>query len=180
MKLLLLLLSLPALFSRVEPAVPALTDLEGNVVCSATSVELPDGDLLTAKHCIGAETLNVNGRAVTVVRAANVDLVVLRFADGKPSRLPKLKMRQKPLARGSFIAVFGYPLGEIFAGWSGTLGSYVASDGMVWIDVHVVPGQSGGPVVDEQGRVVTIVKGIVRGLLVAESPEAVQRFVAGK
>jgi S1-C subfamily serine protease len=77
---------------------------------------------------------------------------------------PPLVMCQKLPPRGSDIMVLGYPLGPSFgANLKSTRGSMVAmpdaaNDHLCLYDALTNPGNSGGPCVDSEGRVVAVVR----------------------
>jgi len=86
----------------------------------------------------------------------------------RPEGLPGLKLAPTPTP-GEGIATVGFPWGTLTPvmfvghaiGFSATLDQHAASPGFegpfFWFDVRQLAGQSGGAVVDERGRLVTVI-----------------------
>jgi serine protease Do len=96
---------------------------------------------------------------------------------------PLLEIRDpETLRAGELVFAFGHPLGIRDALAMGVVNS-VARDGRTkyprWIvaDVRLFPGNSGGPLVDAEGRLVGINSMVVNGLGVAVPAGLVQQFV---
>jgi serine protease Do len=96
---------------------------------------------------------------------------------------PLLEIRDpESLRAGELVFAFGHPLGVRDALAMGVLHG-VARDGRTkyprWIvaDVRLAPGNSGGPLVDAEGRLVGINSMVVNGLGVAVPAVLVQQFV---
>jgi serine protease Do len=96
---------------------------------------------------------------------------------------PLLEIRDpESLRAGELVFAFGHPLGVRDALAMGVLHA-VARDGRTkyprWIvaDVRLAPGNSGGPLVDAEGRLVGINSMVVNGLGVAVPAVLVQQFV---
>lgn len=123
-----------------------------------------DVDLvLTAAHCDGAE-LYADQRPTTIrTKDVQKDLMVLEVED---LDRPALKLAKTNPAIGDEVASFGYGYGlerpvfrvahisddNIYIPFEGIGGPLIA------IDASFVPGQSGGPVVNQSGEVVMIVQ----------------------
>ena len=127
----------------------------------------PDGLLLTAEHVVeGATSITVscNGRppVLAIIRAspAAVDIAVLE-ADGlgatsflrlSPGRIPSL---------GEDVFTIGYPTPDLFGtdpkhtnGTVSALSGLRGDASFLQISVPIQPGNSGGPLVNEDGDVV--------------------------
>ncbi len=130
-----------------------------------------DGLVVTNNHVVtGAATLNVfvpdrrepvNARVVAASECADLAIIQLP-GDGYPF----LEFHEGPLAIGTQIFAGGYPLGEPeYALVAGIISKLEADGESSWASVeHVIqhdaaisPGNSGGPLVTEEGRVVGIV-----------------------
>ena len=130
-----------------------------------------DGLVVTNNHVVtGAATLNVfvpgrrepvNGRVVAASECADLAIVDLP-GDG----YPYLDFHEGPLSIGTPIFAAGYPLGEpeyaLVAGIISKLdadgeSNWASVEQVIQHDAAVSPGNSGGPLVTEEGRVVGIV-----------------------
>ncbi len=96
---------------------------------------------------------------------------------------PLLEVRDaESLRAGELVFAYGHPLGVRNALAMGVMHG-VARDGRTneprWIvaDIRLAPGNSGGPLVDADGRLVGINSMVVNGLGVAVPATVVQRFV---
>ena len=130
-----------------------------------------DGLVVTNNHVVtGAATLNVfvpdrresvNGRVVATSECA--DLAIIQLPGGG---YPYLEFHEGPLSIGTPIFAAGYPLGEpeyaLVAGIISKLDAdgetnWASVEQVIQHDAAVSPGNSGGPLVTEEGKVVGIV-----------------------
>lgn len=127
---------------------------------------LLDDVLITNRHVLaGAELLEVNtydGRTLEVETAAVGvlgDVGVARVS----GTLPLTAKFGEPLAAGAVVNVVGYPRGGALTITKGTVVDRIEGDrfgvpGIVMrLTARVEPGNSGGPVLDRDGRLVGIV-----------------------
>lgn len=138
-------------------------------------VVTPDGYVLTNEHVVQkideARVTFVDGRsaaAVVVGRDPATDLAVLR---AQAASLPYARLAStKPLRAGQLVVAVGNPLGfesTVSAGVVSALGRSLRSrqgrliEGIVQHTAALNPGNSGGPLVDSQGRVVGINTAII-------------------
>jgi S1-C subfamily serine protease len=129
---------------------------------------LPGGLVVTNRHVVGqplAVSINtwdgVSFEAEVDGVATDSDLAVLRLSDA--TSLPTAELRTAPVTIGEAIIVVGYPGGGPSTITTGRVldvrpGEVFgeASDVIV-VDAQVRPGNSGGPLLDAQGRVVGVV-----------------------
>lgn len=141
---------------------------EGSATCAG--VHVGDGRIATAYHCVApggrpAVSARTGARVVARVVAVDVgaDLAVLMApgAEGWPS----LGVAADPPEIGTPIWALGHPFGEEAPGgrlastlrWSAADGGVAAvGDRMLQVTAPLNPGNSGGPIVDGEGRVVGI------------------------
>lgn len=94
------------------------------------------------------------------VLLANPDLdIALLKAEGNFSHLPALRLAQKKAVIGGKIRVAGYPFGIPFTVTEGTVSSprqFMDGHYRIQTDAAVNPGNSGGPMFNEQGEVIAV------------------------
>lgn len=148
--------------SQSEPRSRAVTATSGSGFFITS-----DGYFVTNHHVVeDAKRLKVHTRGgsfdATLVRFdANNDLAVLKVEkDVKPLRLAD----PKSVRQGSKVFVVGFPMPDIqgvspkvTSGVVNALSGLQDDVTMIQIDAAVQPGNSGGPVIDETGRVVGVV-----------------------
>jgi hypothetical protein len=145
-------------------AVLLLKDKEGT---GSAVIVSPDGVVLTAAHVVGEKeeigALTQSGEELTlkVVRTHPFyDVAVLQVLDG-PEQLPCLPLAEGTATLGTSAYVLGSPAGEelSFSVSRGIVSGKRQIDGRRFLqtDASVNPGNSGGPLVNEQGEVMGIV-----------------------
>lgn len=143
------------------------------------------GLVVTNAHCIrrgGSLEVDARGkwreaRALAYHPQHDLALIAAPSVSG-----PMLELRDpESLRTGELVFAHGHPLGVRDALAMGVIHT-VARDGSKsprWVvaDVRLAPGNSGGPLVDAEGRLVGINSMVVNGLGVAIPSTLVQRFV---
>ena len=124
-----------------------------------------DGLVMTAAHVVGGE-LKVRTRGGSeyragIVRAArNSDTALLRIIDSPPA-LPCLAVDLAPKRIGSEVYAIGSPASRelAFSLTRGIVSGLRPLGGAQFLqtDASISPGNSGGPLIDKEGRVVAIV-----------------------
>jgi len=129
--------------------------------CTAFAIDDVRHFYLTAQHCQG-DTMEVDGKPAGVVFVDDkLDLLVLRVPEGRHRALKS----GQPVVRGTDVAAFGYAFGwtDLFV----KVGVVAVPDLRIALFGHrsltvvsfaFIEGMSGGPVVDAEGRVVSIVQ----------------------
>ncbi len=142
---------------------------QGRSTCAGAFVD-PSGTVLTAYHCVasgGRPRVRTRSGETAVGRVVNAypaaDLAVLKVELSPEAFLP---LRPESPLPGEVVHALGHPLGTLEPGgfyqgtlrWSQTAG-VISAVGAVSLQISapVNPGNSGGPVVDDAGRLVGIV-----------------------
>lgn len=147
--------------SPPKPATPATSTGSGAFVTS-------DGLVLTAEHVIrGAkyiEVLTPDGRRLRVrVKTASqrLDLAILETGAPAPAFLP---VRLMHVAAGAKVFTVGYPVPGVLGqepkvsdGIVNAASGIQDDAGIMQISIPIQPGNSGGPVVTEDGRLIGVV-----------------------
>jgi S1-C subfamily serine protease len=139
-------------------------------MCTTWSINQAKGLWATAAHCVDPEYdfyRDIAGQPVTVVKVdPKLDLALLH-ADNVSA--PALRLGKVP-EMGDEITVIGFPMGWAIPvatwghvswpllqkGWAPEWGF----DNMI-LDIRVLPGHSGSPVIDGHGKVISVVQGVV-------------------
>ena len=163
----------------------AVVEVRSGETASGTGIVWGAGLVVTNAHCIprGANLHVVAGgkwrEAHALAYHAHHDLALL----ASPSVTgPLLELRDpESLRTGELVFAHGHPLGIKDALAMGVLHAVTRDryGSARWIvaDVRLAPGNSGGPLVDAEGRLVGINSMVVNGLGVAVPASLVQRFV---
>ena len=146
--------------ARVERSLVALKTLEGQIYCTGFVINNEENYVLTAAHCVDHTLgLVVDKKFAWVVwQDKEADLAVI---EAPAVNRPELKPGQSPV-RGEGIASlgFGYGFSEgMFAtGQVSSVGQVVDGLPGKWVVINfaLIPGMSGGPTVDMDGKVVMI------------------------
>ncbi len=144
------------------------------------------GLIVTNAHCVrknGSLTIGLNGEthsAESIAIARDHDLALIHA----PSvRGPVLELRDvDSLHPGELVFAYGHPLGVSNSLAMGALHGVVrdkrtGNPRFIAADIRLAPGNSGGPLVDADGRLVGVNSMIVGGLGVAIPAAIVQAFV---
>lgn len=104
-------------------------------------------------------------RAIVVARDTELDLAVLRVDDPPPGVRPISFARSADLSVGDAVAAIGHPKGGGL--WTLTTGTISSSRSfgrkeMFQSEASLNPGNSGGPLLDSQGRLVGVNTAIIR------------------
>lgn len=147
--------------TAVDPQRAALADVGG--CCSGVYVT-PD-TVLTARHCLRAQTIQVDCHPAQILHVSReADVAVLRVTGGEPDHA-WLPVARQPPAPGEPVVSLGYPAGQ-FARMEGRVKSVgpvqfglwpISRQELLLSTTHrVLPGNSGGPLLDARGAVVGI------------------------
>lgn len=120
-----------------------------------------DGLILTAAHVVrDTETVlvekrdgEVYGTDVLWIGAQGLDLALLKVEDD--AEFTSVPVNCAGAVAGDDVSIVGHPLGEY--GWSLVKGNVSGEhNGLLQVAAELLPGNSGGPVYDEDGAVVGI------------------------
>ncbi len=152
---------------KLSKSVVFIQNKEGSCtgfVIHAAWGEKKDKDLvMTAAHCYGPELYVDQEPARVVAKDDKKDLMVVEIEDtGRPA----LKLAKSDPVQGQELASFGFGGGlerPMFRhAMVSDAATYIPEDGiggpLILIDAAYVPGQSGGPCINAQGEVVSIVQ----------------------
>lgn len=128
-------------------------------ICSGVVINREKGFVLTAAHCVEGfprVSVTVAGRAADVIRVnVLLDLAVVRF-NAKSEQ--EITMAAETPPTGSEVAIVGYNFGmEQIAVQFGRVSQPLNKETKtLWIDGTIIPGQSGGAVIDTEGKLIGI------------------------
>ena len=141
-----------------------------------------DGIVVTNAHVAGGAKARVtldDGRDVqgeVIARAPDRDLAAIRIS-AAGLQVPEFR-DSRTLRTGDLVIAVGNPLDLVGAVATGIVHSTDRRGRKVVADLRLLPGNSGGPLADAQGRVVGVNAMVVDGLAVAISSTVVERFLA--
>jgi S1-C subfamily serine protease len=152
-------------------------DSQGDLIAvsSGTGFVVSPGVLITNEHVVeeadgvlivDPEDSSRRLPAEVVAVDASLDVALVKCSDLRAEPMP---LCGDLPGRGADVMVLGYPLGvELGLQLKVTRGSVVAmpapeSDDLLLVDAITNPGNSGGPLCDEGGRVVGVVRALFRG-----------------
>ena len=110
-------------------------------------------------HEVALEDNNKNRYLARVVLVNPLLDVALLWAEGDFSALPEISLAQENVTLGQKVNVAGYPFGMPFTATEGTVSSprqLIEDSYYIQTDAAVNPGNSGGPMFNQQGEVVAI------------------------
>jgi serine protease Do len=151
--------------------------------CGSGVIWRPDGVIVTNAHVARSGNQRVelaDGQEFTgkvIVRDAQRDLAAIKI-EGR--NFPSIMVRDaKTLRAGEMVIAVGNPMGEVGAASVGIVHSAPRNGSLIFADVRLLPGNSGGPLADVEGRVVGINTLVAAGLGCAIPSNAVARFLRG-
>ncbi len=180
--------AIAAVADRVRGSVPVVFGRGGN---GAGVVWRPDGQIVTNAHVVRDDRVDVlfsDGRRFTGIVAArhpDWDIAVIKIA---ADDLPAVEVGDSSTVRPGQLAIaIGHPVGfreAVTAGIIVAAGQAATQVGprtgdYLQTDVTLLPGNSGGPLLDAWGRVIGINSMVNGRLSLAIPSQAVERFVAG-
>jgi hypothetical protein len=158
-----------AIYAKLKPSIAPMERYDEkfaryNTYCSA--VVIGKTHVLTEDHCL-LKGITVERHRFEKVGQAGT--IVLLKTEGRASRWREITVRRSSAGAGLPVATLGYGLGgeavTISVGVVSASMTYMSAipevDGRILLDVNAIGGQSGGPIVDAQGRLISIVSAVV-------------------
>lgn len=182
-------------FRRARPAIPVI--FSGGGICAGAALE---GELiLTAAHCVdrlrGARVAFPEKKIERVIEAdvialeSELDLALLRPREATGAPGLKLAPDDAGLEPGVFLATIGHPLGAIRPRYdtedfteylhyysAGALAKLTRQE--LVLAITVGHGNSGGPVLNERGELVSVISRIANAFVYSPTPLMVRQFIA--
>lgn len=177
----------PAIIKQIHKQILRIEIKQGDSsgICSGVVVNAPNGFLLTAAHCTGTiktrdeTSITVDGRHAELARANEIlDLASVRFS---PRDYVTMPLAPETPPAGTEVAVIGFLLGSKHLHTQyGHISAKRNEDGAVVIDSAILPGDSGGAIIDSQGRLVAMTNQYYQGTAIglAVPVEVLEDFVA--
>lgn len=161
----------PELVKKLVTQVPRVEMRTGAKVgtCSAVVFEIDAEGIahaLTAAHCVSHSPdtefdLTLNGRNARVIQTNRIiDLAIVQFRAKGETAAITLAPSAPP--NGTAVAVAGYAFGveEIVFQFGHIAQSYNKETKTIWINGDLIFGDSGGSIVDDQGRLVGVTSSV--------------------
>lgn len=154
-------------FQQLGNAVLRMESMDGDGnrgVCSSAVINARKGFVLTAAHCVPSGpsvSMTVNERdAVLVKKNALLDLAILRV---RLKDETAIVLSEAAPQAGASVAVVGYAFGaRQLAIQAGVISNPLENDTRrTWMNVDTIPGDSGGVVVDAEGRLVGVTSAVL-------------------
>jgi hypothetical protein len=148
-----------------------LTLADGHIYCTAFSINQRQGYWMTARHCsqISVPGFLYGEWTAVVYQDMVADIAVIQSG----FHAPALKIAPEVPLAGAAIFAIGYPYGIVQMVTYGRIGQVLVrvpmdetgrlSPPSMFFDLTAAPGNSGSPVMDSQGRVVSVLWGGIPG-----------------
>ena len=185
---------LPGLYSRISKSVVYIKCYQGSGGGSASGVVIGEHTILTAAHVVrymdDIKILDYKGNNIPVVCweiDSNDDCAIITTA----IKLSGIIQPAKTATVGEHVIVIGEPFGKTFYNTM-TYGiitglnrhmEYFGVSPMLTVDAATNPGNSGGPVLNMDGKLIGIVSGSIRGadnLGIITTVKTVKEFLNGR
>ncbi len=173
-------LSNKSIIARIKPSVVYIETTTGSgsgIIISSDGYVLTNAHVVNGKSSATIKLTDGRSLAGTVIgRDENIDLALLKV--GATNLSPAFLGDSDLLEQGDPVFTFGYPLGieGDVAFKDGTLSRRQKIDGTMYLEIsaQILPGNSGGPLVNESGEVIgintlAIASDSVGGVLVGET-----------
>lgn len=145
----------------------------GESVCTGFVVSAAKGEALTARHCVLQDAMmTADGEPSNIVKVDEVFALITVKAMSKPP----IDISKNEAKIGERVALYGFGYGSMQI-IQRAVASYWDSD--IVLDGPIVNGMSGGPVVNQAGKVVGLNQASTDVLGLACGAEELRKFLAG-
>lgn len=170
--------TIPASVTSLRASCVTIRDSAGG---AGSGVVIAPGVVATCAHVVdGSPVVAVQAADGAIVAGQVVRLAGARHLDTALVVCPELQAPPAPIAsetpaQDAPVYAIGTPAGMPELAGAVKAGSVhsVGDDGQLWLDIQVIPGNSGGPLVNEAGEVIGLVAGTVAGAYGAAVPISV-------
>lgn len=155
----------------------------GKAICSGSFIS-PMGHIITARHCVAdttsIEVMTADGQtytADTVAISKNQDLAIIQIGR---TDAPFFKLA-KEVTKGENVRIIGSPLGLTSLVTQGIVAKLLGD--ITLLDCTAIPGNSGGPVFNQDGELVGVVSAMVMVMMgpahisVVQSVDSIKYFI---
>jgi serine protease Do len=139
------------------------------------------GVIATCSHVVAGAAVAVRGpggrehRARLLLDEPDLDVALLMIDEPWAG---EIQLRREPLRPGELLFAMGNPWGEARVLTAGVAIAPAGDDRFIAADLRVVPGNSGGPLVDSRGRLAGIVSMHRGGAAIAIAAAEIERLAA--
>ena len=165
--------------STVEKVLQSVVSIEyyhyGSIHgCSGFIVNKVRGEVLTARHCIpDYGPIFVDGGFSYVIKKDEW----LALLKTHPAVRPELEINDKPLHIAQPVTTFGFAFGRMLILDRRFIGYWNQN---IILNGPLIPGMSGGPVVNRAGKVIGLNQATTSIIGLATNQEQISNFLAGK
>ncbi len=151
--------SLATIINNIDGSTVKLTNVDNTFTCTAFSINEQRGYYMTAAHCLSEGPVTIDGHnAQIIIQDDSLDIAVLRaesFRQALPHRYLSIDLGMPVASYG-----YGYGLKQPIVKTSRVSQPQLYVEDQLWtvLDSPFVEGMSGGPIVDESGRVMGVVQ----------------------
>lgn len=148
---------------------------EGMMICTGFVTNIARGEVITASHCVKPKgPLVIDEKPAELIRVNDAMALIKIEPFGKPA----LTISNEDVLVTQVVATIGWAYGEILVYVPRAI---IAKDkGDFAMNGPIVPGMSGGPVVDENGVVVGINQASTDAFGIACGPKEIREFLKEK
>lgn len=125
--------------------------------CSGVVLQLvPQAYILTEQHCVDGQELIYADNQLLIEVARDHEYVLMRAASSKSTWYP-LHITQNDVKRGDSVHARGWAFGKFLAQVNGAVAGMFEDE--LFLNLEVIRGMSGGPVVNEEGQLISLLRG---------------------
>lgn len=139
---------------------------QGGGTCSCVVFDItPDGraHALTAAHCVDHEDINitVSGRSArSMISNRILDLAIVQFRPASGTQTIVLAPTTPPAGSATIAAGYAFGVEEIVYQFGHIAQPYNRETKSLWLNMDIIFGDSGGAILDSQGRLVGVTSAI--------------------